>query len=234
MAKNSLWKKIGIIGGYGPKASTYFLSLLVVLCSKHYGATNDIDYPPLYYVGDPEDVISSTSVLSEKQLISNIKKHMRFLVHKGCDVLAIPCNTVYGYIDELGMGEHIVSLPLELANESSRRGFSKVIMLGGDELRNNRFYDRFFRGNKIEIHYPNDTIQLMLDQFILDVMGCKNNKQTTLSFQKIISEYKRDFNGVVIGCSELSVLVDSAFTEEHIIDGMITLAKATLRNASLK
>ena len=87
-------KTIGLIGGMGPHASSYFYNLLIKKSETDFGAKNNNDYPRIILDSLPvPDFISDSINFTEAKnmLINSVIK----MNDHGVSVMAMTCNTAH-------------------------------------------------------------------------------------------------------------------------------------------
>lgn len=227
------WLRIGIIGGFGPRASAHFYRLLVDICSQRYQAVQDSDYPYVILVSLASEAVSETGVVHEAVLVRDITRVLRVFDKLGINVVAIPCNAVYAYLDRFPKYTQIqlVNLPEEVAIAASKLQAKDIGVVCSWGLRSTRAYDPYFLAKGIEVHYPEISTQALIDRWILEVMGGCYSTQTTTGLLEVVDTLTRQHDAVVLACSEISVLVSSSLLPSNVIDSMYILAKATLELA---
>src|SRR5271155_1358200 len=98
MDKASSYNEIaGIIGGIGPEASNYFISLLVSLHIKN--VIKDQDHIPFLLFNNPQ-IPDRTEYLLKKSDVSPLQEMIKTgiaLKKAGATFLAIPCNTAHAF-----------------------------------------------------------------------------------------------------------------------------------------
>jgi aspartate racemase len=235
VAKASMgkWLRIGIIGGFGPRASAHFYELLVARCSERYQAILDSDYPYIILASLASKGLSETGTVNEAILIPDLEEAFSLFDKLGIGVAAVPCCSIYAYLDRIAQhkGVQIVDLYREIVEVTFRLQAKDAEILCSSGLRSMRALDPLFLSKGIELHYPEVSIQKTIDQWIVEVMGGRHSTQTTKSLLKLVDKLMRQRDAVVIACSELSVLVGSSSLPNNVFDSMRILADATLRSA---
>ncbi|HLF03129.1 MAG TPA: aspartate/glutamate racemase family protein, partial [Anaerolineales bacterium] len=91
---------IGILAGMGPRSTAPFVDLVVTECQRQYGATRDLDFPPMmiYALPAPFDL---DRPLDHEALRSAIGEGLRRLEATGVAFIAMPCNSAHIYYDDL-------------------------------------------------------------------------------------------------------------------------------------
>lgn len=226
------WKRIGIIGGLGPRASAHFYKLLIDICSQEYGATNDFEYPSLVLVSlNGEGLSEKGFAINQFTLIDEINYAMKVFSETNVNIVAVACNSVFAYQDQFRRYPSIrlVDIPDELASAVSNLKADNVIILCSQGLRATKIYDKYFLSAGLKTYYPDSSTQDLLDQIIFDVMSGKKIDQAKLKLAKIVETLSRSYDVVVLACSEFSVLIDVMSLPSNIVDSMQVLATRSLK-----
>ncbi|MBP2644530.1 MAG: Aspartate racemase [Firmicutes bacterium] len=108
---------IGILAGMGPKSTAPFVDKVIHLCQDHYGATYDIDFPPMMIYSCPTPFYLDRP-LNHEAMETAIIEGARRLASTGVDFLAIPCNTAHCYFENI---QKAVDIPvLNMVEEALR------------------------------------------------------------------------------------------------------------------
>src|SRR3990170_1455521 len=148
-------RSIGIIGGMGPYASSYFYELLLKKSNDIYGAKNNNDYPEIIIDSVPvPDFISDTKQQEEamKMLISRVKKLSDF----GCASIAMVCNTAHVLYPELirYSKKEFVSMIELVTKEVQMRKLKKVGILATPTTIKSNLYKKALLKVRVEAIYP--------------------------------------------------------------------------------
>ena len=229
------WQPIGVIGGLGPRASAFFYKILVDMCSDIYGAVEDSDYPKICITS-----LASNGLNDKGHIIPSLLKEIELTVdlHKywGIQDIAIPCNSVFALYDSISIEtqEKIIVLPKILAQEAERIETKRAIIFCSQGLRQSRAYDNYFSERDIVLSYPENDLQLKVNNWILDVMGKKHTDGAQREFHNVLYQAQKDFDAVIVACTELSVLLDPNMFFSTLIDSSFLLAREVLQRAIIE
>ena len=101
-------KIIGILAGMGPRSTAPFIDLVVTECQRQYGATNDIDFPPMMIYSLPTPFYIDRPV-DHAAMQATICAGLRHLAASGVAFIAMPCNSAHVYYDQLS---RCINIPL--------------------------------------------------------------------------------------------------------------------------
>ncbi len=99
---------IGLLAGMGPRSTAPFVDLVVRECQIQYGATHDIDFPPMMIYSLPTPFYIDRPI-HHSTMRATIFGGLRQLESIGVDFIAMPCNAAHVYLEQLTEG---ISVPL--------------------------------------------------------------------------------------------------------------------------
>lgn len=250
---------VGILGGMGPRASAYFTELIVDLTKAERDCDhvrvlmlNDGTIPDrssyLCQFDSPSRTQPSrfprSAINSKEGLpplpapVVNPADTLTALAHQleanGCSFLAMPCNTAHAFEEAI---RDAVSIPLlsmiaETAWHCSRLGWQRVGVLCTQGTKTEHLYDRAFGPLHATAIYPDTSVQRGLDHLIAQVKQGVPPESPTLHaalHQAVASLISQGCDGVILGCTELSVVAGRArvqfFTDGTVVDALACLAR---------
>jgi aspartate racemase len=227
------WRRIGIIGGLGPRASAHFYRLLVDLCSKEYGATRDNQYPFILLASLSSIGLGEKGVIDSEALLRDMDEVIHLFDSCGIETVVIACNTAYVYRNWLfrRLHQRLVDLPATTALSIRKLGGETAVLLSGEEVRRDRVFEEACSRHGVRLAYPSTELQLLIDRWIWQVMAGIHLARTMHEMLEIAEALSREHDVVLLGCSELSVLIDPFQLPLYIVDTMYALAQATLTHS---
>ncbi len=220
--------KVGVLGGLGPKATAYFMDLVVdntdASCDQEH-----IDMIVYNHASIP-DRTSYILGISNDNPVPYLIKDAMMLESLGCNYLVMPCNTSHFMYDEIqeSIKISLINMPYEvskLINENDE--IKKVGILATKGTLKAKIYERYL--NK-EVFYPSEETNNKVMDLIYEKVkkGVKVNKQ---EFYSILEEYfDNDCDALIMGCSELSVIVrdNDLYFDNRLIDALKVLVDKTI------
>ena len=234
MLNSNEWKSIGIIGGLGPRASVNFYKLVIDICSQKYNAIQDYEYPPIFLSSLSIKGFNHKGLLDEDELVENINSMLRVFHELNIDVVSIACNSVYSRIEKLTVPKHIqiIDLPTVIANVVAGKRVNTVLIVSGDDIRKHKSLNNAFYKKGVSPISLDQKLQEIVDKIVLSVMaGDINSAKKDLVW--VVQKVYKEFDLVLLACSELSVIFDKKIFPKNVIDTMHILANATLENSLL-
>ena len=224
-------KTIGILGGMGPEASSNLYSKIIKYAQHQYGATQDLDYPPIIIYSLPLFGFDETGIvdneLVKKQLIDGVKK----LELAKSDLIIVACNTVHKYYKEM---QSAVNIPiLNIIEETKKRviqsEYKKVGLFASANTNKLKLYQKKFNNSNIDIISPNERQQQNLNRVIKNVMG-GNQKMTDIIVLKDIARnyIKQGAEAIVMGCTEIPLAINQTHTDIKLFDTIDIIAQSAV------
>jgi aspartate racemase len=157
------------------------------------------------------------------------------LARAGADFLVCPDNTIH---DAFALVEPRSPLPWlhiaqEVAREAVRRGFRRLGITGTHWLVASEVYPAQLRAQGLEFVLPTDEERIEVGRLIMDelVRGVQQPQQVA-TLQAVIGRMKEQgCDAVVLGCTELPLVLDDGNSPLPTLDSTRLLARAALRRA---
>ena len=159
------------------------------------------------------------------------------LEKSGADFLVMPCHTAHAYYPEIA---NAVSIPfinlIELtANHIKKEipGIKKVGVLASTAVKNTQLYDKALAKHKLNAILPDEETQDKLMQLIKDVKGKRINENSLNSFSQAAQALEMaGAEGLVIACTELSVIAEELTSSLPVFDALEILAREIVNSST--
>ncbi len=225
-------KKLGILGGMGPKATAVFFNRIVdrTPASKD---QDHIDTIILNHAGLPDRTESiERGEKGRSELLLLLQEDLKILESRGADVIAIPCNTVHFFY---GRMQAMTALPILNMVEETLRFLSKkkpsnlrVGLFATDGTVRTGLYEKYAKHFGIEIVLPMEENQRIIMDSIYEFKA--SGKKKIPKVEKIFIEMLGNSCDVLLlACTELSCMEFDKETEECRVDALDVLADAAIR-----
>ena len=203
-------KKVGIIGGVGPQSTNYIYKKIIQFSQSKYGAKNNADYPRLVIesVPVPDFISNKNNIEIAKEMLIDATKS---LSKSGATRLCIGSNTVHILLETLSKYTKVPFLSMiDLVVKSCvRNKYKKVGIVGTPVLINSGLYAKEFAKSGIETIVPNDEQMKIVEKVIRDVLAGSKNSEHENSYIKVLdSLLKKGCEVVILGCTELPLVMD--------------------------
>jgi len=217
-------KKIGIIGGMGPESTALLYKQIVRSFQDRFGAYKDQDFPEMLIHNLPIPDIT-VDVKREKLVRKMLSRSVHFLEQSGSELIAFPCNSLNYFVDYLSSQTDIplVSIVEETCKTIRQINASEVLLLSTPTTFEKGLYQRYLRDTRVI--RPQDYTKI-LDIIIQTLKGENPSEEFSEMLEKEYSSY----SNIVIGCTDLSILVQN-FQDERLIDSLTCLSQSIVKNS---
>ncbi len=222
-------KKLGVMGGMGPEATSYFYENMI----KHTRAVCDqehVDMVILSHASMP-DRTRCIEAGETEELLRLLTGDARTLQSLGVGNIAITCNTSHYFYDEI---QNAVDIPvINMIRESALRAAEmspggKVGIMATDGTLLGRLYHRECESLGLLPVSPSparqrDVMSLIYD----DVKGGREPDHK--KFWRVMEEFEGESCGaVILACTELSVYKGKNPVPEYCLDAMDVLVRESI------
>jgi aspartate racemase len=157
------------------------------------------------------------------------------LARAGADFLICPDNTIHQAFD---LVEHRSPRPWlhiarEVAKEAQRCQFQRLVVLGTRPLMEGPVYGDALKGIGIDVRFPGPEQRARIDQIIFDELVNGQFFPRSLAFYVEVIRAMKDegCDAVVLGCTEIPLLVTQESSPLPVLDSTRLLARAAVRKA---
>ena len=235
MEEGRVRKKLGVIGGMGPEATSYFYENVIT----HTKASKDqdhIDMVILSHAAIP-DRTEAIRTGESAELVRMLQEDARTLEKLGVSNIAITCNTSHYYYEQV---QKAVSVPIiNMIHESVAYAVRelpdvrRIGIMGTDGTIGSRIYHRECRALGVTPVKPSPERQKDVMSLIYD--DIKSGKRgDRAKFDRVMSEFMRkNCDAVILACTELSVFKGKHEIPTICLDAMDVLVReAILRSGA--
>ncbi len=219
-------KTIGILGGMGPEATAQLYLRIIQIFQQRYGAKYDADFPKIFICNLPlPDVVEAAD--TKNQVRDCLIQAVGELAAVSVDFIAIPCNTVSYFIDEVraAVSIPVLSLPEEVAKVVWQRGLQTVGLLATEMTVRTGIYSTAL--GKVNVIVPLENEVAALTRLIMNILSGKKLAADCALLRGMIEKLKsRGAQVVILGCTELPLLIRE---EVGLIDTIELLAEAVVK-----
>lgn len=157
------------------------------------------------------------------------------LIGVGARLLVCPDNTIHQAYDQAaeGLGVRWLHIAEVVADEASRRGFKQLAVLGTRYLMEGPVYPRKLKARGINHRTPTQAGRLEIDRIIFDelVYGKITDAAWQIFEAEIGALQRQGCDAVVLGCTEIPLLVTPQNSPLPVLDSTRLLARAALSAA---
>ncbi|MDB2100719.1 aspartate/glutamate racemase family protein [Clostridium paraputrificum] len=234
MSSNTIYNKLGVIGGMGPKATQLFMGMVI----DKTNADKDQDHIPMVILNDTTIPDRTSAILKkdESTVLDKLVEDAKILEATGCSVIAVPCNTSHYFIDKV---QSEVSIPIiNMIKETvkyiynQKKDIKKIAVLATDGTISVRVYQKELELLDIESHIPSKDKQAMVMDIIYNQVkkGQIGNYDMFLEIERELKEAGCD--GAILACTELSCFREQHCLSDFYIDAMDILVDKSIEMCS--
>ena len=155
----------------------------------------------------------------------------------GADFLICPDNTIHASLPGIEAQSPLPWLHIAevVAQHAADRGFHRLGLTGTRWLVESNVYPEKLTAHGIEYLRPNAEERQEINRIIMDELVCGIIKPEALAyFQSVIQRFKQEgCDAVILGCTEIPLLVSDSTSPLPTLDSTRLLARAALRKAIL-
>jgi len=206
------------------------------ICEEAASVLGEYQHPQMTIHTYPlEDYMRVMSIPDWKGVAELLLGSAEIVARAGADFAISPCNTAHEAFDFMKDRSpipwlHIVEV---VADAAAAQGMSKVGILGTRALMEGNLYSEILSERGIKSLTPNADQREKVNSFIYDeLIHGKFERSTKEYFRKVVGDLaQQGCDGVVMGCTEIPLILDPQDVEVPLLDSTRLLAKAALDEA---
>ncbi len=223
-------KRLGIVGGLGPETSSRFCLEINRRFRELTGQQPDfvLENVPVPTKLESEIIGGGDSW----KMLGLLGKAVLNLNNNGADVIVIPCNSVHVFINHLRKvsGKPIISIIEECAKKCQEAGVRKVGLLATQKTIDGKLFSNELATRKIEVITPRAKAQKRVNKIILRIINSAAESGDKGKLLEIIDGLaKKGAEGVILGCTDLSLLLSETDCNIAVFDTCKILQEASIR-----
>lgn len=223
-------KKLGVIGGMGPEATSFFYAR-VIARTKAECDQEHIDMVILSHASMP-DRTQAILTGEKKEFLQEIKKDIAALETLGVSNIAIPCNTSHYFLDEIQAYTEISII--NMIEESVRTIIKdypkskKIGIMGTDGTIKSGIYNSVCKKYGLSCVAPAENNQKKVMSLIYEDIK-KGKKGDAKKFDCAYADLmEQQCDAIILACTELSVFKEYHQVPKNCIDAMDVLVKESV------
>ena len=222
-------KRIGLIGGVSPESTAIYYRLLNKAAQQRYGGEHSADL--ILYSLDYGVMLDCYSREDWTAFIGHVVDAGRRLDAAGCGVLAIASNTTNLAADDLAstISAPVIYLQNALVDAMRDQQVSKPLLLGTRVTMEGPFYrSALLERHGVVAEPPNEPDRTIIDRIIFDELTHGEIKEESRrEYLRIIETSKEaGFDSVILGCTEIGMLIEQKHTHTPVLDTTLIHAQA--------
>ncbi len=227
-------KTIGVLGGISPQATMDFEVRVHRVSQRLIPQDRNSGYPPMvvwYHRRLPIKVDDAGRPVAPREVDPQLVDAARWL-GKGVDFLVIPCNAAHVGVPAItaAAGCPVLSMIDLVIEDVARRGWRSagVLGFGGAPA----IYLDPLRARGIRCEVIDAGLQASLDAAILRLMEGREGAAETKAARAAVDAVRaRGVDGVVLGCTEIPLLLGEDAESRDLVNPVALLAEAAVRLA---
>ena len=226
-------KVIGILGGMGTEATVDLYAKIAL----HSNAKVDQDHFHIIVDSNPKIPSRQAAILEGgEDPTSAMCETARNLEKAGADFLVIPCNTAHVFLSPV---KQSVKIPILSIVEETVHAvldqfpeLEKVGLMGSTAIVSTGLYSGAFEEKGISTTVPTAGAQQLLVEAISAIKAGDKGSRVKAQLQMVVGELvSRGAQVIILGCTELPLVIGSKDIDVPIVDTTEVLALAAIREA---
>src|SRR5690606_13896368 len=228
-------RSIGILGGMGPEATADLFAKIV----RATPARRDQDHIRVIIDSDPKIPDRAAHIWGRGP---DPRPHMlraaHNLVDAGADLITLPCNTAHAFYDDLAEAVPVPVLHImrEVAAwlAAEQPGIRRVGLLATVTTIRLGLYHTALADAGVEVLVPHEVAQQGVTRAIYGPDGVKAGNRTAARGRVLDAAHdliRRGAQAVILGCTELPLVIGPDDLDVPVIDATDILARAAVREA---
>ena len=226
MEKMNRMKRIGLIGGMSWESTIPYYKIINEEINSKLGGLSSADIV-LYSLnlGELEKHQSKNDWEKVGEIIINAAK---ILENSKCDFILICTNTIHKIYDKIQkeIKVPIIHIAEATASELIRNGTNKILLLGTKYTMKEDFIKNILIKNNIKVFVPEENDIITINNIIFNEL-CLGifNKDSKNILINIINGFEKKCDGVILGCTELGLLIEQKDINIKLFDTTVIHAK---------
>jgi aspartate racemase len=236
-ASNHFTDIAGIIGGVGPEATAYFMSLIIKYRQQE--AKRDQDHIPFLVFNNPQIPDRTEYLLNgNNDPLPELIHTAKLLKRAGATYLTIPCNTAHAFVTELeeAVGLEVLNM-ISLTAEEIVQNYGENVKVGllatDGTIQSNIYQDEFKKiAPRAKVLIPNKKNQKKVMDAIYGEKGIKtvsvNSYNVSLLYESAQELLSKGASLIVAGCTEIPLALQYGKQMFTVIDPMEVMARQVI------
>ncbi len=230
-------KIIGVLGGMGPEATLHFYDELI----SQTPARTDQEHFFVIICSNPKIPDRTLAILhGGESPVPAMAAGIAALERAGADFIVIPCISAHFFLEELRERTKLpVISVIDVVAEHIEQNYPAILTLGllatTGTVRGGLFQKRLSRdGRRTFVPEPEDQLRIMSAIYdIKDAQSRRARKEIALDVCAVaLCLVERGAQGIIVGCTELPLVLEPAEAPVPIFDSVKLLARAAILAAS--
>ncbi len=220
-------KRIGIIGGISHESTIKYYEYIL---KKYYARKRNYHFPEMVIFSlDLKKLMEFEDRKDIDGYIRYIREGINALEKAGAEFIVIAANSPHSVFEVV---EKMASVPMisiveVAAREAEKWDMKKLLLTGIKYTMQSSFYQDVFNKHGMEVITPSEKEQDEINKIVFNELVLGIFKQETRAkLISMINNYEVD--GVILGCTELSLILNQEDTEVKLLNTLVLHARAAL------
>ena len=236
-SKVPLMQRVGVIGGFSQRATLDILERILAYSASRVPQYGNRGYPLInlrMLNRAPMKLNEDGSYPEILEPSSELLESARF-IGKDSDFLIIPSNTPHLFVKEIEKeaGKPVLSIVEVAVSEAMRRGYKRVgVMAIGITLDKRLYQDPLEKIGIESIALPEDLSKRLDDEGVYPIQeGAEVSEVNNIAFEAVKYFRSQEVDGIILGCTEIPILLGKSANDSDIINPSQLLAEAVVEKA---
>ncbi|MBT8144548.1 MAG: amino acid racemase [Gammaproteobacteria bacterium] len=221
---------VGVLGGMGPDATVDFMSKVLAATQ----ASSDQDHIRMLVDHNPRVPDRSAAIIDgigdPGAVLAEMAKRLQ---RAGADFLVMPCNTAHAFQRDIEAAIDIPFASIIDETVAACRGIESIGVLATVGCKASGIYQEAFAAANVSVVLLDDAETIELMQLVAEIKSGNSGTGTTDGMRKLADALiARGAAGVVAGCTEIPLVLESSMIEVPLFSSTDILADATVAYAS--
>jgi len=226
-------KRIGILGGMSPESTVEYYQYITRTYTQRFG---DYGYPEIIiYSVSFQPYVDWPNEERWDRVAQGLSQAAQSLEAAGADFILIATNTMHLVLDQVQASVHIPILSLldVVAEAILAKGIKTVGLLGTRFTMDKHLYQDALARRGITVLIPDADDREVVNRVIYDeLVAGKLRAESRAAYVEIIKKLaRRGAQGIILGCTEIPLLVSEADAGLPLFDTTVLHAEAALNYA---
>jgi len=221
---------VGVLGGMGPDATVDFMSKVLAATP----ASSDQDHIRMLVEHNPHVPDRSAAIIEgigdPGAVLAEMAKRLQVA---GADFLVMPCNTAHAFLRDIEAAIDIPFVSIIEETVAACRGIESIGVLATVGCKASGIYQEAFAAANASVVLLDDAETIEFMQLVSEIKCGKPGKGTTDGVRELADVLiARGAAGVIAGCTEIPLVLDSSMIDVPLFSSTDILAEATVAYAS--
>ena len=219
-------KRIGILGGISHESTAKYYTLLH---EKYHARLGDYHYPEVVVFSLDFQRFTDHENTDRDAYVEYIMHGVRGLEDAGAELTVMAANSPHAVYREVSEAASVpmISISDATAEKAAELGLERVLLLGIKFTMQSTFYQEKLGEHGIAVMTPDEEEQDEINRIIFDELVIGVHKEESKNrLLEIMGGYPVD--GVILGCTELPLIIGEGDTELAVLDTVDIHVEATL------